>query len=302
MPALLDELRGEQLCISLLFDAKCRHWSDDDNDMKPSTHHMPTIDALNATMSTFKESLHISEDEVREIERNTQDQRFSSLWFSSRRYRITSSNFGSVLTHRKETPPDSLVLRIIQPKTFSTTATKYGLDNEPLAIEQYISHQKTHGHPDLIVSASGFIISTDHPFLGTCPDGAVYDPVNVQQPFGFLEIKCPYSARNLTPVESCSIHGFCCTVDLSCDESLHLKESHRYYPQVQGQMAIGERPWCDFVVFTKKGISVERVPFNENYWKDRLLPKLIEFYDKCILPEIVSPIHALGLPLRDLRS
>lgn len=75
-----------------------------------------------------------------------------------------------------------------------------------------------------------------------------------------------------------------------------------YYAQVQGQMGVGGRPWCDFVVYTKKGISVERVPFNETYWNNKLLPKLIEFYDSCVLPEIVSPVHALGLPVRDLRS
>ena len=79
-------------------------------------------------------------------------------------------------------------------------------------------------------------------------------------------------------------------------------ETHSYYAQVQGQMGVGKRPWCDFVVYTKKGISVERVPFNETYWNNKLLPKRIEFYDSCVLPEIVSPVHALGLPVRDLRS
>ena len=65
-------------------------------------------------------------------------------------------------------------------------------------------------------------------------------------------------------------------------------------------MAIGERPWCDFVVFTKKGISIERVLFDEEYWKDTLLPKLEAFFDNCLGPEIVSPMHALGLPMHNL--
>ena len=69
-----------------------------------------------------------------------------------------------------------------------------------------------------------------------------------------------------------------------------------------GQMGVGGRPWCDFVVYTKKGISVERIPFDETYWNNTLLPKLVDFYDSCVLPEIVSPVHALGLPVRDLRS
>ena len=74
----------------------------------------------------------------------------------------------------RKTPPDSLVMHILQPKHFSTMAIHYGIDNEKLALEKYVSRHKTHGHADLIVSASGFMIDTSHPFLGTSPDGAVY--------------------------------------------------------------------------------------------------------------------------------
>ena len=56
-------------------------------------------------------------------------------------------------------------------------------------------------------------------------------------------------------------------------------------------MAIGERPWCDSVIFTKKGISIERVLFDEEYWKNTLLPKMEAFFDNSLGPEIVSPMH-----------
>ena len=65
-------------------------------------------------------------------------------------------------------------------------------------------------------------------------------------------------------------------------------------------MAIGQRPWCDFVIYTTKGLSVERIQFDNDYWTNTLLPKLESFYDNCIAPEVVSPLHTLGLPLRDL--
>ncbi len=68
----------------------------------------------------------------REMERNTCEQANSPLWFSVRRFRLTASLFG---------PPDNLVLRIIQPRTFSTPATAYGLTNEKIAIQEYISYQ-----------------------------------------------------------------------------------------------------------------------------------------------------------------
>ena len=101
-------------------------------------------------------------------------------------------------------------MEILQPKQFSTVATKYGINNESIAIQEYVSFQNTHSHPDLTVSASGFIIDTSHSLLGASPDGTVYDPSDIQEPFGFVEIKCPFTVRNQNPVEACSSPGFFC--------------------------------------------------------------------------------------------
>ena len=64
-------------------------------------------------------------------------------------------------------------------------------------------------------------------------------------------------------------------------------------------MAIGERMWCDFVVYTQKGLGIERIWFNKIFWENAF-SKLKSFYDNCVAPEIVSPIHVVGLPVRDL--
>ena len=66
-------------------------------------------------------------------------------------------------------------------------------------------------------------------------------------------------------------------------------------------MAIGVHPWCDFIVYTSKGVSVERVHYDQEFWEKDLLPKLEQFYNKCVAPGIVCPVRVLGLPLRDLR-
>ena len=65
-------------------------------------------------------------------------------------------------------------------------------------------------------------------------------------------------------------------------------------------MAIGRKTWCDFVIFSNKDINVERISFDEYYWQSDLLPKLEAFFDNCLGLEIVSIIHALGLPICDL--
>jgi len=77
-------------------------------------------------------------------------------------------------------------------------------------------------------------------YLGASPDAAVYDPSYTEQPFGFVEIKCPYSARETTSYDAAQSSGFCCTVNSNTD--IVLKEDHSYYSQIQGQMAIGDLP------------------------------------------------------------
>ena len=78
LPALLDEIRSEQLCVSLLFDKKCCHWNgvDDQHHVdQPSTHNVPAHDVLQTTMTAFKEMQYISEAEAKEIKEGTRDQR-----------------------------------------------------------------------------------------------------------------------------------------------------------------------------------------------------------------------------------
>ena len=74
------------------------------------------------TILSFKEMLQISAEKAWERERGTHEQRNATLWSSVRRYRITTSLFGVVILSKPDTPPDSLVLRIVQPKSFSTPA------------------------------------------------------------------------------------------------------------------------------------------------------------------------------------
>ena len=300
LPDLLDKIRGEQLCISLLFDKSFCYW--DNSTTAPSNPTPPSAAALRITVDAFKASLAVSEESIRKIERDTRQQRKSTVWHSVRRFRLTASMFGNVLRRKPNTPPDSLVLSILQPKQFESAATDWGIQQESLAIHQYARYQWSHGHPDLSVAPCGFHISPEHPFLGATPDGAVFDASHAEEPFGFLEVKCPYAQRNVTPAEACSTPGFCCTLQVNPDGTtqLFLRTNHIYYAQVQGQMAVGNRPWCDFVIYTSKGISVQRIQFDKVYWEKTLLPKLTEFYDNCLGPEIVSPVHVLGLPIRNL--
>ena len=125
--------------------------------------------------------------------------------------RITSSLFGQVLQRKEQTPPDSLVLQILQQKQFTTPATQWGVSNESRAWEEYIQRQLICGKDGLVVAPAGFFISKSQPFLGASPDGAVFDPSSPNHPFGFLEIKSSFKHKNVTPQEACHDPTFCCT-------------------------------------------------------------------------------------------
>ena len=133
---------------------------------------------------------------------------------------------------------------------------------------QYNDHQHSGGHSHLFRCRSGFIVSDDHPFLGASPDAVVYNPDN-KDLFGLAEVKCPYSVHLITPAEVCSRKDFCSTLETSStgQHQLKLKRKHKYYCQVQGEMGISRRKWCDFIIFTTKGL---RIPFDTDFWNNEL--------------------------------
>ena len=119
------------------------------------------------------------------------------------------------------------------------------------------------GHPNLRTIRAGFMIHPLKGWLGCSPDNWVVNPDN-EDPNGLVEYKCPYSAREITPSEACtSLKGFFCNLE---NGKAVLKRNHNYYYQVQGTMAITGRKWCDFTVWTPKGLSIERISFDKKFW------------------------------------
>ena len=300
MKAFLSKIQGQCLGVSLLFDKSCRCWALSEPSQPPT---LPDKVVLQKRVSEFKKCLIMPTHKLREIEQSTRDQSKSPLWHSVRQYRLTASLFGKVRCRKPTTPPQSLVLQILSNKQFTSEATDWGINKEPIALEKYVSVQHDAGHNGLYCCASGFVISEEYPFLGASPDGVVHDP-SVSNSFGLAEVKCPFSFRNLSPFEAAETPTFCSqlVVDGNGKNRLQLKRSHAYFCQVQGQMAISERTWCDFIIYTEKGIDIERIQYDPDFWNSDLLPKLIDFYDNCLAPEIVCPVHVLGIPVRNLNN
>lgn len=156
MKPLLEKLRDEGLCVSLLLD--CKTCSLDEGETSASsTPHLPSNSDLQSTVEAFIKSLEVSEEEARSTERKTVQQTDSPLWFSVRKYRITASMFGDVMRLKDTTHPHNLVLKIIQDKHFTSVATEWGRKNESLAVQKYQEHCLSNGHTDLTVCPCGFL-------------------------------------------------------------------------------------------------------------------------------------------------
>ena len=56
--------------------------------------------------------------------------------------------------------------------------------------------------------------------------------------------------------------------------------------RVQGQMAATKARWCDFIIYTRKGLHVQRIPFDPMFWespKQKLMSYYFtHFYQICI--------------------
>lgn len=166
-------------------------------------------------------------------------------------------------------------------------AVQWGLDHETSAKADYLVIKKSLDETTQVFE-TGLTLYPTHSFLGATSDGRVVE--NEGSSEGLLEIKCPYSIKgqNISHYEipdiiSMNDKNFCLEM-LTTEPTL--KKTHKYYAQVQGEMAIKGLPWVDFVVWTaaaSNNIFVERVLFDVQY-VSAMMPKLVNFYMEKIYP------------------
>ncbi|GBN00760.1 hypothetical protein AVEN_220265-1 [Araneus ventricosus] len=109
------------------------------------------------------------------------------------------------------------------------------------------------------IKSSGLFIDEYLPFLAATPDGLIDDD-------GTVEIKCPSSCSDLTPVESILKRKITFwTIDKKNNEIKGINPKHLYYFQIQGQLHISKRKYCLFVVWTPHEIKLERIDIDDEF-------------------------------------
>ena len=156
---------------------------------------------------SFLEMINVSAEDALKIESCTREQSLKPRWFHERKCRLTSSNFGAFCKGAITTAKVKTLLYKESSK-LSNSAIMWGKLHESTAFDQYRSiHSSKSG---LILRKSGIFISNKDGFLAASPDGILF---RGDEKCGLLEIKCPYSCRNLTVLEACNqVKAFCCEV------------------------------------------------------------------------------------------
>ena len=211
----------------------------------------------------------ITQEQCTAIEEKTRSQSKSVSWSEERKNRLTASLFGNIIKRKSVT--QTFLRSLNCPKCFSSVPTSYGKNNERNAIEMYIKKTGHHVHD------CGLVVNPKFPFLGATPDGKVCDNGKT----GLVEIKCPYSARDLNIREAVTLPKFC--LKENDDHEIVLKSDHNYFYQVQGQMMTSAAPFCDFVVYTRKDLFIQRI-YPDIPFMQQLLNKLSKFYFENMQP------------------
>lgn len=253
-------------------DFVCKYCSTELNELEAVASEQTKHERFQNECKAFMHKLEINLEERRQLQENTTAQSESKLWEHERSQRLTSSLFGRVFKAKTPTALENIASRIVENKKISTTATTHGLKQEQVALKLYAKKSNAS------YVTSGLVIHEKYQYLGASPDALVGND-------GVVEVKCPYNIRHFK-IRDVKLDFL--------DQNYELKKNHNFYFQIQGILEVTNRKWCDFVVYTFKDISIERIERNETTFAS-MFPSLRDFYYFYVLPKLVRPNSTMSL-------
>ena len=235
-----------------------------------------TPDHLSDKEKELLRNLTVNVIEANKMEEKTRDQADCEEWMRQRKFRFTASNFGKI--SRGQRSHTKFMEDLLAQKAFSSAAVEHGKKYEPVALKEYEKYIGKLGRPVKALN-SGLFISPKIPILGCSPDAKVID-LSCTDRFGLGEVKCPSSKFHVTPLEACDDPTFFME-NTEEWKALFKKRDMCTTIKFKGSWAFQEQ--SDFIVYTSKGMSVERIKFDQDHW-DTLRGKLCEYYFKYFLP------------------
>ena len=200
----------------------------------------------------------------------------TSDWLRARLGKATSSRIADVIARTKSGYSTSRAnyaaelacerLTGIPAESYLSPAMAWGIEKEPEARRLYAFEQ------DVAVEPAGFL---DHPTLamaGASPDGFVGDD-------GLVELKCPITATHIATLLGGTIPA-------------------KYVTQMQWQMAVTGRSWCDFVSYDPR-MPAEMRLFAQRVLRDPILIGALEREVARFLAEVDATLIKLKTLARE---
>lgn len=152
----------------------------------------------------------------------------SDEWKQARLGHVTASNIGDVMAKGKDGAESIgrykykvrlLAERMtgVPPESYTNASMEWGVQNESIACMMYEAKR------DVLLDKTGFWLHPDIKWMGVSPDRLV-------ESNGLVEVKCPNTTTHL-------------------DYVFAGKVPNEYVKQVQAQLWVTGREWCDFVSF-----------------------------------------------------
>lgn len=208
------------------------------------------------------------------IEQQTREQSQNKIWHNERSLRITGSHVFNICKFTDRRDKVKYAEDILSPIQFKSEATEWGKSRENTAIEAYESMSFNK------VQSCGLFISTKYPHIGASPDGLIGD-------LTVLEVKCPFSIKDEFIGADNYKH-----IEVINDEFC-LKENSPYYFQIQTQLLVTERSYCDFFIWTNKDEKRIYVNRNDKLISEIIIPKVTDFYHNYMIPVIARKCYNL---------
>ena len=250
-------------------------------------------------VATLLKKLCFSEKKCAAVERCTRNQSNSEEWFEHRKGRLTASKhheyytkINTIMKVRTPVKPKTTQLvsnLLYQDKRLDNfAAVQWGKCNEEkAALKEFYALEATK-HIDFKLEKSGLFLDKNRAYIGASPDGIMYCNCHRK---AVIEIKCPFSIKDGKIADG---YEKCDFLTLEND-SIVLKKSHKYYTQINSQIALSNSTCGYFVVWTSQDILVQNIEFNKNHWE--AVSANLEIFFKSYVAERVlrlNPIEFCG--------
>lgn len=203
-------------------------------------------------------------------------------WRAIKKFRLMTSNFGAALGKNSFFTALEIGMDItdVKPKHITgqhKISKRHCIITKPIARDWYRIRRKTN------INVLGLAVPKWELRIGASGYG------DIENTNGIILIKCPREMYKPLRIHMNRINS---GWNAPRFYHSHIWDSH--YAQIQGNLKILGKDWCDYIVYATCSdlVYVERIQFNQQYWDNELWPGLKFFFDNIFEPLIADGINS----------